>query len=76
MRAFLGQAPLAVLIGVLIVGLIAFGFWLSKRLLYKRTTKSIDSKALLKSLLEDLSLEVPLELQDLNKNVLKSLKKS
>ena len=76
MRAFLGQAPLAVLIGVLIVGLMAFGFWFSKRLLSKRITKSIDSKALLKSLLEDLSLEVPLELQDLNKNVLKSLKKS
>ena len=76
MQAFFGQNPLAVLLGFLSLALIGFGFWFSKRVLSQRLTKSVDNKALLKSLLEELSLEVPLELQDLNKNVLKSLKKS
>ncbi len=60
----------SILIVLLSSLLLAFvGFFLDKR------RKAPTNKALLKALLEDLGLDVPLELQDTERPAMKSLKK-
>ena len=72
----MGQLSLIALSGALFIALSAFCFLLFKRFFIGSDRKTIQNKALLKSLLEDLGLDVPLELQNSNGDTsVKSFKK-
>ena len=69
------QFPLIGFKGSILVVLgIALLFFLG--MLIDKKRKAPNNRALLKNLLEDLGLDVPLELQDSNRAVIKSFKKS
>tara|TARA_Y100001968_G_C18725482_1_gene422073 strand:+ start:73 stop:303 length:231 start_codon:yes stop_codon:yes gene_type:complete len=76
MEGIWSELPNSVLWGAVFILLLVPIFLISKKFVFSRERKNLDSKVLLKELLEDLSLDVPIELQNLNKNVLKSFKKT
>ena len=72
----MGQLSLTVFLGALLIALIFACYLLFQRFLKGSDRKAIQNKALLKSLLEDFELDVPLELQNSNGNAsVKSFKK-
>ena len=72
----MGQLSLKTFLGALFIAIFAVALFVLQRLFIGGDRKIIQNKALLKTLLEDLGLEVPLELQNSNRDSsVKSLKK-
>ena len=76
MESWLGHDPMLGLVATSIAIFLGFSFLVARRYLIGTHKKSHHDKLLLKELLEEFDLDIPLELQGLNKRVIKSIEKS